>query len=36
MPLWYQNVNGVWSTKVSNVNFGWDSVPIYYEVTKSK
>ena len=36
VPLWYQNVNGVWSTKVSNVNFGWDSVPIYYEVTKSK
>ena len=36
VPLWYQNVNGVWSTKVSNVNFGWDSVPVYYAVTKSK
>ena len=36
IPLWYNNVNGVWSSKVDNVEFGWNSVPIYTEVTKSE
>lgn len=35
IPLWYQNVSGGFSKKVSNVKFGWNSVPIYYEITKS-
>ncbi|BDZ49817.1 ABC transporter substrate-binding protein [Frondihabitans sucicola] len=34
IPLWYSNVTGVWSTKVDNVKFGWDSVPLYFEVSK--
>ncbi|KAB8286754.1 ABC transporter substrate-binding protein [Bifidobacterium ramosum] len=36
VPLWYQNVDGVWASKVSNVTFGWDSVPMYYQITKQK
>ncbi|MGV8875959.1 MAG: peptide ABC transporter substrate-binding protein [Rhodoglobus sp.] len=35
IPLWYSNVTGVYSEKVSNVVFGWDSVPLYDEVTKN-
>lgn len=34
IPLWYSNVTGGWSTQVDNVTFGWNSVPLYYEVTK--
>ena len=34
IPLWYSNVTGVWDTKVSDVKFGWDSVPLYYAVSK--
>jgi oligopeptide transport system substrate-binding protein len=34
IPLWYSNVTGVWSDSVDNVEFGWDSVPLYYAVTK--
>ncbi|UOR00668.1 ABC transporter substrate-binding protein [Leucobacter allii] len=33
-PLWYQNVTGGYSENVDNVEFGWNSVPIYYEITK--
>ncbi|WP_061960905.1 peptide ABC transporter substrate-binding protein [Demequina flava] len=33
IPLWYQNVVGVWSETVDNVDFGWDSAPLYYEIT---
>ncbi|MFE6995387.1 ABC transporter substrate-binding protein [Microbacterium sp. NPDC057659] len=36
IPLWYQNVNGGFSEDVQNVKFGWNSVPLYYEITKSK
>jgi oligopeptide transport system substrate-binding protein len=36
IPLWYATVNGAWSEQVDNVEFGWDSVPLYYEVTKSE
>ncbi|MEO6944324.1 MAG: ABC transporter substrate-binding protein [Lacisediminihabitans sp.] len=34
IPLWYSNVTGGYGKDVSNVHFGWDSVPLYYEVTK--
>ena len=33
VPLWYQAVQGVWSNNVSAVEFGWNGVPLYYEVT---
>ena len=33
IPLWYQAVQGGWSTNVSNVEFGWNGVPIYNEIT---
>ncbi|MDR0504962.1 MAG: ABC transporter substrate-binding protein [Bifidobacteriaceae bacterium] len=36
IPLWYQNVTGVWGEKVENVVFNWKSVPIYNEVTKTE
>ncbi|MFC9919460.1 peptide ABC transporter substrate-binding protein [Agromyces binzhouensis] len=36
IPLWYSTVNGAWSEQVENVQFGWNSVPLYYEVTKSE
>ncbi len=35
IPLWYANVTGGYADTVSNVQFGWNSVPLYYEVTKS-
>src|SRR5690606_32821312 len=35
IPLWYQNAVGGWSENVDNVEFGWDSVPLFEEVTKS-
>ena len=34
IPLWYSNVNGVWDDGVDNVVFGWDSVPLYFKITK--
>lgn len=34
VPLWYSNVTGVWADTVDNVQFGWNSVPLFYEVTK--
>ncbi|AZI57450.1 ABC transporter substrate-binding protein [Nakamurella antarctica] len=34
IPLWYSNVTGGFSTNVSNVQFGWDSQPIYYAIQK--
>ena len=34
LPLWYSSIQGGFSTKVSNVKFGWDSWPIYWQVTK--
>jgi len=37
IPLWYSNVTGVWSAdNVKNVKFGWDSVPLYYDVEVTK
>ncbi|WP_309615585.1 ABC transporter substrate-binding protein [Salinibacterium sp.] len=34
IPLWYSNVTGGYSDGVKNVTFGWNSVPLYYEITK--
>lgn len=34
IPLWYQNTFGGYSDLVSNVMYGWDTVPLYYAVTK--
>ena len=34
IPLWYQNVVGGFSENVDNVTIGWNSVPLYYEITK--
>ena len=36
IPLWYSTVNGAWSESVDDVEFGWNSVPLYYQVTKSE
>lgn len=36
IPLWYQNVVGGSADTVENVQFGWNSVPVYYEVTKQE
>ncbi|ALE92831.1 ABC transporter substrate-binding protein [Arthrobacter alpinus] len=33
VPLWYQAVQGVWSNNVNTVEFGWNGVPLYYEIT---
>jgi oligopeptide transport system substrate-binding protein len=35
VPLWYANVTGGYSENVENVEFGWNSVPLYYQVTKA-
>jgi len=35
IPLWYSNVNGGYAETVSNVEFGWNSVPLYYQITKN-
>lgn len=35
IPLWYGAVTAGYSTLVENVEFGWDSWPILYSVTKS-
>lgn len=35
IPLWYSNVTGGYAEGVNNVQFGWNSVPLYYEITKS-
>ncbi|MDO9396227.1 MAG: ABC transporter substrate-binding protein, partial [Herbiconiux sp.] len=34
IPLWYANVTGGYGETVDNVEFGWNSVPLYYEITK--
>jgi len=34
IPLWYSNVTGGYSKNVSDVVFGWNSVPLYYQITK--
>lgn len=34
IPLWNQATTGAWAETVDNVKFGWNSVPIFYEITK--
>ena len=34
VPLWYQNTIGGYSTLVSDVEYGWDTVPLYHNITK--
>jgi oligopeptide transport system substrate-binding protein len=34
IPLWYTNAMGAWGESVENVEFGWDTWPILYQVTK--
>ena len=34
IPLWYQGTTGGFSENVDNVKFGWNSVPIFNEITK--
>ncbi|WP_243074556.1 ABC transporter substrate-binding protein [Microbacterium sp. SS28] len=36
IPLWYSNVTGGYGESVDNVVFGWNSVPLYYQITKSE
>ncbi|MFH8250402.1 ABC transporter substrate-binding protein [Microbacterium sp. B2969] len=36
VPLWYSNVTGGFADTVQNVAYGWNSVPLYYEITKSE
>ncbi|GAA1727665.1 ABC transporter substrate-binding protein [Microbacterium paludicola] len=36
IPLWYSNVNGGWAEGVENVEFGWNSVPLFHEITKAE
>lgn len=35
IPLWYSNVVGGYGETVQDVEFGWNSVPLFYEITKS-
>ena len=35
IPTWYSNTNGAWSTKVSNVQFTWNSSVNYFAITKN-
>ncbi|MGP9694913.1 peptide ABC transporter substrate-binding protein [Brachybacterium sp. AOP25-B2-12] len=35
IPLWYQNTFGGYSESVGDVEFGWDTVPLYYAITKA-
>ena len=34
IPLWFNNVAGGYAETVDNVVFGWDSQPMYHEITK--
>ncbi|MEZ5190158.1 MAG: ABC transporter substrate-binding protein [Schumannella sp.] len=36
IPLWYGAVTTGYSTLVDNVEFGWDSWPILYQITKAE
>jgi oligopeptide transport system substrate-binding protein len=36
IPLWYQNSIGGFGENVDNVTVGWNSVPLYYEITKAE
>ena len=34
IPLWYQGTTGGFGEGVEGVQFGWNSVPIFNEITK--
>lgn len=36
IPLWYSNVTGGYAETVENVEFGWNSVPLFNEITKAE
>lgn len=36
LPLWYRSTNAGFSTLVDNVEYGWDSWPIVYQITKAE
>ncbi|CAH0130409.1 MULTISPECIES: ABC transporter substrate-binding protein [unclassified Microbacterium] len=36
LPLWYRSTNAGYSTAVDNVEYGWDSWPIVYQITKAE
>ncbi|KJL46941.1 Oligopeptide-binding protein OppA precursor [Microbacterium hydrocarbonoxydans] len=36
LPLWYRSTNAGYSTAVDNVEYGWDSWPIIYQITKAE
>ncbi|MEQ1736010.1 MAG: potassium-transporting ATPase subunit C [Rhodoglobus sp.] len=36
IPLWYSSATAGYSTLVENVEFGWDSWPLLYAVTKAE
>jgi oligopeptide transport system substrate-binding protein len=36
IPLWYETVNGAYGVNISNVQFGWNSVPLYDVITKNR
>lgn len=36
LPLWYRSTNAGYSTLVDNVEYGWDSWPIVYQITKAE
>ena len=35
IPMWYGVTDGGWSTKVSNVKYGWNGVPVLHNVVKN-
>jgi len=35
-PLWYANVTGGYAETVDNVEFGWNSVPLFHLITKAE
>lgn len=35
LPLWYSNVVGGYAETVENVEFGWNSVPLFHQITKN-
>ncbi|MEZ0492141.1 ABC transporter substrate-binding protein [Kineococcus sp. TBRC 1896] len=35
LPLWYANASGGFGEQANDVEFGWNSVPLYYQITKS-
>ncbi|MDR5698899.1 peptide ABC transporter substrate-binding protein [Agromyces aerolatus] len=36
IPLWNTAALGAWNSNLSNVEFGWNSVPLFHEITKSE